>query len=100
MGSSVASPGYRGPMAKLLYKPLGAVTSVLGGVVAGWAFSRIWKMVDGDSDDAPTATDPDRGWRSVLTAAAIQGAVFGVVKAAIDRAGAVGFARAVGTWPA
>ena len=85
-------------MAKLLYKPLGTVTGVLGGVLAGWAFARVWKLVG--RDGAPTATDPDRGWRTVLTAAAVQGAVFGMVKAAVDRAGAAGFARATGTWPA
>lgn len=86
-------------MAKLLYKPLGTVTGALGGVLAGWAVGRVWKLLD-DDDDVPTATDPDRGWRTVLAAAAVQGAVFGVVKAAVDRAGAAGFARATGTWPA
>ena len=86
-------------MLKLLYKPLGVAASVLGGVVASAVFARIWKLVD-SRDDAPKATDPDRGWTEVLGAAAVQGAVFGLVKAALDRAGATGFARATGTWPA
>jgi hypothetical protein len=35
----------------------------------------------------------------VITAAALQGALFGVVKAMFDRAGAKGFERVTGTWP-
>jgi hypothetical protein len=35
----------------------------------------------------------------VVTAAIIQGAVFGAVKALIDRAGATGFERLTGVWP-
>ena len=47
--------------------------------------------------DAPEATDQHRGWREVLVAAGIQGAVFGVVKAAaLDRGGAAGFREVTG----
>ena len=38
-------------------------------------------------------------WREVTAAAAAQGAVYGGVKALIDRAGATGFARLTGSWP-
>jgi hypothetical protein len=34
-----------------------------------------------------------------LAAATVQGAVFGGVKAAVDRAGATGFAHLTGAWP-
>jgi hypothetical protein len=34
-----------------------------------------------------------------IAAAAVQGALFGAVKAAIDRVGAGGFAHATGKWP-
>ncbi|HVM63452.1 MAG TPA: DUF4235 domain-containing protein [Acidimicrobiales bacterium] len=85
-------------MAKLLYKPLGLVMSVLGGLAAGALFKRAWRLL-AHEDEAPKATDRGRGWREVLPAAALQGAVFGLVKAAADRAGATGFARATGAWP-
>ncbi|MEV6909200.1 DUF4235 domain-containing protein [Amycolatopsis sp. NPDC051071] len=83
---------------KLLYKPLGLLISVLGGLAAGAVFSQVWKLLTGE-DDAPEATDQDRGWREILTAAAVQGAVFGLVKAALDRGGAAGFRKITGTWP-
>jgi Protein of unknown function (DUF4235) len=85
-------------VARLLYKPVGLVFGVLGGVLAGAVFKRIWRAV-ADESDAPEATDEDKGWLEVITAAAAQGAVFGAVKALIDRAGAAGFARLTGVWP-
>jgi uncharacterized membrane protein YesL len=83
---------------KLMYKPMGMVFGVLGGLVGGALFKRVWKWVSGD-DDAPSATHHDHGWREVLFAAALQGAIFGLVKAAVDRAGATAYERATGTWP-
>ncbi len=83
---------------KLLYKPFGLLTGVLGGLVAGALFKRVWAIV-ADGARAPRATDRDRSWREVVAAAAVQGAVFGAVKALVDRGGAVGFARATGVWP-
>lgn len=76
--------------AKALYKPLSLATGVLGGLLAGVAFREIWKRV-GDDDRAPDATDLERSNREVLVAAALQGAIFAVVKAAVDRAGAKGY---------
>jgi Protein of unknown function (DUF4235) len=85
-------------MLRVLYKPLGMLIGVAGGIAASAVFSRVWTALTGQ-DEAPDATDRDRGWREVLTAAAVQGAVFGVVKAAVDRGGAAGFQKATGTWP-
>ncbi|MPY80038.1 MAG: DUF4235 domain-containing protein [Actinophytocola sp.] len=85
-------------MTKLLYKPLGVTAGALGGVAATAAFNRVWKLLTGQ-DDAPSATERNRSWREVLTAAAIQGAVFGFVKALADRGGAAGFRKLTGTWP-
>jgi hypothetical protein len=85
-------------MARLVYKPLGLIFGVLGGMVAGAIFKRVWQAVANESE-APEATDEGRGWAEVVSAAAAQGAVFGAVKALIDRAGATGFARLTGVWP-
>jgi hypothetical protein len=85
-------------MARFLYKPLGLFFSVLGGLVAGAIFKRVWKSVARE-EDAPNATDADKGWGEILAAATVQGAVFGGVKAAVDRAGATGFAHLTGAWP-
>ncbi|MBC2875559.1 MULTISPECIES: DUF4235 domain-containing protein [Streptomyces] len=83
---------------RIAYKPVGLVLGLAGGMLAGAAFRRTWKLL-GHDDDAPDATDEDRTWREILLAAAVQGAVFAVVKAAVDRGGATATRRLTGTWP-
>jgi hypothetical protein len=83
---------------KLLYKPFGLVAGVLAGMLAGAIFKRAWAIVGGDQDK-PDAKDKERSWLAVVSAAALQGAVFGGVKAAVDRAGATGYEALTGVWP-
>ncbi|MCU7820281.1 DUF4235 domain-containing protein [Kitasatospora sp. DSM 101779] len=82
----------------IVYKPVGMVVGALGGVLASAVFKRVWKVA-GHEGDAPNATDEDRTWSEVLLAAALQGAVFALVKAALDRTGAVAVGKATGHWP-
>jgi len=85
-------------MIKIIYKPVSILVSVLGGVLAGAIFKRIWKAAAGE-DETPNATDAQRGWSEVLLAATLQGAIFAVVKAAVDRAAAEGTRKLTGVWP-
>ena len=72
--------------AMLAYKPIGMVFSVLGGVLANMIFGQVWKRIS-DAPTPPNATDDDYTTREVLLAAVLQGALFGLVKSAVDRAG-------------
>ncbi|GAA2326597.1 DUF4235 domain-containing protein [Dactylosporangium salmoneum] len=83
---------------RLAYKPVGLLLGAGAGLVAGALFKQAWRLA-GHDDDAPDATDEDRGWGEVLAAAALQGAIFALVEAAVDRAGAVAVRRATGHWP-
>lgn len=83
---------------KIAYKPVGLALGAVSGLIAGAVFKQAWKLV-GHDDDAPDATDRDRGWQEILIAAALQGAVFAVVKAAVDRGGAVATEHLTGVWP-
>jgi predicted metal-dependent enzyme (double-stranded beta helix superfamily) len=83
---------------KFAYRPFGLLVSVLGGLLAGALFKQAWRLIAGE-DDSPDAKDRDRGWGEIALAAAVEGAVFGAVKAVLDRAGAKGFERATGVWP-
>ncbi len=84
---------------KIAYKPVGMLLGAGAGIVSGLVFKQIWKRV-GRDEDAPNATDEDRSWAEVLAAAALQGAIFALVKAAVDRAGAAGVRKVTGEWPA
>lgn len=85
-------------MTKLLYKPVSILVGMLGGALAGAIFKRVWKVAARE-DEAPKATDARRGWREVLLAAALQGAIFAVVTAAVDRGAAEGTRKLTGVWP-
>ncbi|MGC4748665.1 DUF4235 domain-containing protein [Micromonospora sp. DT201] len=83
---------------RVAYRPVGVLMGIAAGVVAGAIFRQVWKVTAGDGE-APNATDEDRGWGEILAAAALQGAIFAVVRAAVDRGGAVGVRRMTGSWP-
>ena len=83
---------------KVIYKPVGMLVGVLGGVLATTLFNKVWGAV-ANTDEAPDPTDKSATWTQVLIAATIQGAIFGVVKAAVDRAGATGYQKVTGEWP-
>jgi hypothetical protein len=87
--------------AKILYRPVGLVGSVVAGAVAGAVFKQVWKLVTPKSatDDAPGALESEFGLTQVLAAAALQGAIFAVVKALVERGGARGFESVFGEWP-
>ncbi|MFF0052216.1 DUF4235 domain-containing protein [Streptomyces sp. NPDC005498] len=83
---------------KIAYKPVGLALRALSGLAAGALFKQAWKTI-GHDQDAPDATDENRGWSEVLMAAVLQGAIFAGVKAAVDRGGAAATRRLTGTWP-
>lgn len=84
--------------AKIVYRPVGLASSIAGGIISGTIFKQVWKRVAGE-DDAPDALQSEYAIRKILLAAALQGAIFAVVKAAIDRGGARAFERWTGEWP-
>ena len=70
---------------------------MLAGAVAGVVVNQVCRRLS-DEEDAPGALPSEYGLRSVLVSAALQGAVFAVAKAALDRGGARLF-DATGAWP-
>lgn len=84
---------------RIAYKPVGLALGMVAGAIAGMAFDRIWRLLPGTGDDPPQAIDKDRNVAEILVAAALQGAVFAVVRAAVDRGGAHVVRRITGHWP-
>jgi uncharacterized protein DUF4235 len=86
--------------AKILYRPIGLVSSILGGLAANLIFKKLWQLgAPGNQPDPPGPLETEYSTKSILVAAAIQGAIFSVVKTIIDRAGARMFQRWTGEWP-
>jgi hypothetical protein len=84
--------------AKLADRSVGMVLGVAASAVSAAAFRQIWKRIGG-SDQPPDVRDPSRAWTEVLLAAALQGAIYALVRAAADRAGAAGVKHVAGDWP-
>ena len=80
------------PVGKILYKPFGLAFGLLSGLLAGKIFGMIWKRASGE-DETPQPLSDDYSTREVLFAAAVQGAIFGLIKAAVDRYGMKGVRR-------
>jgi hypothetical protein len=94
----VKPPDCERGMAKLVYRPIGLLFSVLGGILAAAVFKQVWKRVS-DKEDPPKPKESEYGWRELLPAAMLQGALFGLVKASVDRGGARAFQKLTGSWP-
>ena len=78
---------------KVWYPPVSLAASVGGGLLAGAVFRRVWQAV-GDDQPPPEPKDLSRYTRDGLVGAALQGVVFSLARAAVDRATAHGY-RAV-----
>ena len=86
--------------AKLLYRPVGLISGMASGAIAGMLFKQIWKRASSkDRDDMPAALNSEYGLREVLIAAAVQGMLYALVKALVDRGGARAFEKITGEWP-
>ena len=85
-------------MLKLLYKPVAIVAGIVGGLLSGLIFNRVWKVV-GRGSDAPTPMDSERGWGEILLAAGLHGVIYALVKTAVDRGAAEWTRKATGIWP-
>jgi hypothetical protein len=74
---------------KLASRLLNLGLSVVIGALAGAMFKQLWKLIARE-EEAPHASDPQRSWAEILPAAALQGALFATVKAAVQRGAAQG----------
>jgi hypothetical protein len=83
---------------KASYTVVDLIADMIGGVFASLVFKRVWSVIE-QGNEAPRPTDEQRGWREILLAAGLQGAIFALVKAAIDRGTAEGTRKLTGIWP-
>src|SRR3954447_13112073 len=92
----VRRAGYVGRMTAI-YKPFGIIFGLIAGQFSKKLFDVIWARFD--DEEAPKPTTREADWPKILAAAAMQGVVFKLVRAVVDREMASGFAYLTGSWP-
>lgn len=82
---------------KLLFTPVSIVSGLIAGMTGRKLFERVWALID---EAAPPRPD-QRGvaWSKLLAALVIEGALFRLVKGAVDHAARGWFAGLTGRWP-
>jgi hypothetical protein len=81
----------------LIYKPFGILLGIIAAIIGRKAFDFVWTQID--DEEPPEPTTEQTSWGRLLAAAAVQGAIFRVVRATIERYGAIGWHYLTGVWP-
>lgn len=81
----------------IIYKPIGIVFGLLAGLFSTRLFNWVWSKVDDEEPPKPSTEWVQ--WTKLLSAAAVQGVIFKVVRVAVDRMTAKGFHYVTGIWP-
>ena len=95
-----APPGKHPPVkaiSTIIYKPIGIIAGVIAGLLSARLFTWVWGKFDDEEPPKPNTEWAD--WPKLLSAAAIQGVIFRVVRTVVDRGTAKGFHYLTGIWP-
>jgi hypothetical protein len=82
---------------KFLFIPFSVIGGLLAGFVGKKLFDQVWSVID--DEEPPESEHREATWGKVLAAAALQGAIFRVIKIAVDRSSRSAFESLTGTWP-
>jgi Protein of unknown function (DUF4235) len=84
-------------VAKLLYKPLALIGSLIAARLGKTMFKRLWARVDDAEPPAPSTEEASV--QKVVGAAVLEAATMAGIAAAVDRATARLFQYLTGLWP-
>ncbi len=82
---------------KVIFTPVSVISGLLAGLIATQIFERLWSLIDDQEPPDPKHRDID--WAKLAVAMLLQGAIFRLVRAAVDHGARRGFQRWTGAWP-
>jgi hypothetical protein len=82
---------------KVLFIPFSLAAGVIAGFASKKLFDVLWGVVD--DEEPPEPEHRDVSWAKLAIAAALQGAIFRMVRALTDRGSRLAFYRFTGEWP-
>src|SRR5262245_37909776 len=89
--------GYPNGMARILFAPI----SIAGGLLAGFAASRLFEFIWArfDDEEAPDPEHREVSWGKLGAALLLQGAVFRLVRGLFDHGARAIFFKGTREWP-
>ena len=82
---------------KLIFAPISIVFGLIAGVLGKKIFEAVWGLVD--DEEPPKPEHRELSWPKLVTALAVEGAIFRLVKGLVDHGIRNSFAKVTGSWP-
>jgi hypothetical protein len=84
-------------MGKILFLPFSIGGGLIAGLIGRKLFTVIWGVID--DEEAPKAEHREISLPKLITALAIEGALFAVIRGLVDHGSRHAFTRVTGEWP-
>ena len=82
---------------RFIFAPIGIGVGLVAGAVGKKAFERVWSMID--DEEPPQPEHREINWPKLITALAMEGAIFRLAKGVTDHGLRRSFAGVTGSWP-
>jgi hypothetical protein len=82
---------------KFLFLPFSIVAGLIAGALGTKIFDAVWGLID--DEEPPDSEHREISVGKLLVAAALQGAIFRMVRKLVDHQARRAFASTVGAWP-
>jgi hypothetical protein len=82
---------------KFVFAPISIVLGLIAGSFGKKIFEQVWGMID--DEEPPKPEHREFSWPKMITALAVEGAIFRLVKGLVDHGSRTSFAKVTGTWP-
>jgi hypothetical protein len=82
---------------KLIFAPFSIVLGLIAGMLGKKVFEGLWGLVD--DEEPPKPEHREFSWPKLVTALAVEGAIFRLAKGLVDHGTRISFAKVTGSWP-
>jgi len=82
---------------KLIFTPFSIVLGLIAGLLGKKIFEQIWGLID--DVEPPKPEHREFSWPKLVSALAVEGAIFRLTKGLVDHATRTSFAKVTGKWP-
>jgi Protein of unknown function (DUF4235) len=84
-------------MGRIIFVPVGIIAGLVAGQISKKIFDFIWSRIS--DEEAPEPEHREVSWPQLLTALAVEGAIFRLAKGVVDRGARASYLRLTGSWP-